>query len=545
MFPTLTTAPLGALPGLPDVLTLAAPAGPQTADFTALLAAELTSASPAMLAATPIAPADPAADPAAAPAASGGNILPVFDQTIAAIVLPAAAPIVAAPVVATPPLAAGKLVVTAPAAPPAHTAIVPPAQTKSHHQHPAMPAIAAEPAPASDAEIEPELEIEPECPTAAPAELALPPRSIGLAAVPATHGHPGPAPAHTASAHIGQTSDERHSDAPAPTLAPAQTLAPAPMLAHALTAFTPAPAPLPTLAPAAPPAPFLSPGLTVRAAPVPSDIPDRRTAAIAPHNAAHPALLVPAAPAPPPPGLAAIAKAAVALPEAAATMPAAPERGDPQRAVLPIRIELAAAAPASAPAPKSGRASHAAAPVLLEPASPPMAGPLAPGLTAAASIMPAPSAMPAAGPGAMPAAADRPLDFTAVLDRLIAAREAVQPQPAALTVAHSEFGPVRLHFAQDERGLAVTLASADPDFARAVAAAAPPVSPANTAQSAGMNAAPGQRGDPSSTGQGAAGNQPRGPHAERRDEPPARAGQPFEHSARSVGQPARHRGIFA
>ena len=492
MIPTLTSASLGALPGLSDVLTIAAD-GAQTADFTAFLAAELTLASPAALAATPITLSGPAADLAAAPAASGGNILPVLDQSIAAIVLPAAAPIVAAP-----PPVAGKQVVTAFAAPLAQAASVPLGQTKSHHQHPAMPAIAAKPATASDAEIEPEPEFEPECPVAAPAELALPTRSIGLVAVPATPAHPGLAPAHAPPAQTGQTSDERPGDAFAPTLAPAATPTPAPQ-----------------------------PALALPAAPAPSGNVARQAAAIAPQNAAHPAPLERAAPAP----------AAVAVPEAAATRPAAPEPSGPQRAAPHIRIELAAAVPASAPAPKSGRAEHAAAPVLLESASPPMAALLAAGLTAAASITPVPSAG--------PAAADRPLDFTAVLDRLIAAREAVQPQPATLTVAHSEFGPVRLHFRQDERGLAVTLASADPDFARSVAAAPPPVLPANAAQSASTNTAPGQRGEPSSTGQGAAGNQPRGPHAERRDEPPARAGQPFEHSAHSLGQPARHRGIFA
>ena len=502
MIPTLTSAPLGALPGLPGGLTLAVPAGPQTTDFTVFLAAELTLASPAMLATAPVAPvalADPAADLAAAPAASGGNILPVPGQSFAAIGLPAAVPITPTPVVATPPPTASKQVVTAPAAPLA--------QTKSQNEHSAMPAIAAEPATGSDAEIEPKPEFEPEFLVAAPAELDLPPRSHGLAAVPATPAHPGTAPAHTAFAHTepahlapmhtAQTRDQRHSNAPAPTLAPAAM--PAPVLPQALA--------LPT-------------------APAPSDSLARRAAAI------DPAALAPAPPAPAP-----IAKAAVAVLEAAATMPAAPERGVPLQPAPHIRIELGAAAPAPAPIPKSSRAGHSAAPTLLESASQLIAAPLAPGSTAAALATP----MPIAGP----AAADRPLDFTAVLDRLVAAREAVQPQPAALTVAHSEFGPVRLHFAQDERGLAVTLASADPDFARAVAAAPPPVLPANPAQSAGTNTAPGQRGEPSSTGQGAAGNQPRGPHAERRDEPPARAGQTFEHSARSVGQPARHRGIFA
>jgi len=68
-----------------------------------------------------------------------------------------------------------------------------------------------------------------------------------------------------------------------------------------------------------------------------------------------------------------------------------------------------------------------------------------------------------------------PQDFTHLIDRLVAARESAQPQAATLALAHAEFGPVELRFSQDGNGLSVTMASRDPDFARAVQAAVPPV----------------------------------------------------------------------
>lgn len=74
--------------------------------------------------------------------------------------------------------------------------------------------------------------------------------------------------------------------------------------------------------------------------------------------------------------------------------------------------------------------------------------------------------------------AARPHDFTALVDRLAAAREAVQPQSVSIAVAHREFGPVRLQFRNEDGALSVALASADPDFARAVAAAPPVQAPA-------------------------------------------------------------------
>jgi hypothetical protein len=71
----------------------------------------------------------------------------------------------------------------------------------------------------------------------------------------------------------------------------------------------------------------------------------------------------------------------------------------------------------------------------------------------------------------------RPHDFTALVNRLVAAREAVQPLTMGVNVVHAEFGHVRIKVQHEGDGLAVTLASSDPDFARAVSAAPAPVLP--------------------------------------------------------------------
>jgi hypothetical protein len=68
-------------------------------------------------------------------------------------------------------------------------------------------------------------------------------------------------------------------------------------------------------------------------------------------------------------------------------------------------------------------------------------------------------------------------DFAALIDRIVAAREA-SAAPVALAVRHAEFGPVTLRFEQGDSGLTVAATSPDPDFARAAAAALPTDRPA-------------------------------------------------------------------
>lgn len=107
-------------------------------------------------------------------------------------------------------------------------------------------------------------------------------------------------------------------------------------------------------------------------------------------------------------------------------------------------------------------------------------------------------------PFTMPASVQGPQDFAQLIDRLVAARETAQPQAARLALAHAEFGPVELQFSQDSNGLSVTLASNDPDFARAVQAAVPPVS----ASSESMAAQARSQGQGSAQQGGSGTNQP-------------------------------------
>lgn len=86
-------------------------------------------------------------------------------------------------------------------------------------------------------------------------------------------------------------------------------------------------------------------------------------------------------------------------------------------------------------------------------------------------------------------------DFATLVDRLVEARDAAltvqTPQSVAAAVTHSEFGEVSIRFEHRGDALSVSLASADPDFTRAVQAA----TPAAQANTAGDNGAQPQRQD--------------------------------------------------
>ncbi|MBB4611831.1 hypothetical protein [Novosphingobium taihuense] len=65
------------------------------------------------------------------------------------------------------------------------------------------------------------------------------------------------------------------------------------------------------------------------------------------------------------------------------------------------------------------------------------------------------------------------IDFATLVDTLARAREDASPRTVHASVAHAEFGRVSLRFDRDEdNALSVAMSSADPDFARAVSAAA-------------------------------------------------------------------------
>lgn len=99
-----------------------------------------------------------------------------------------------------------------------------------------------------------------------------------------------------------------------------------------------------------------------------------------------------------------------------------------------------------------------------------VASPVLPGLVDGSAQAPAPAA-----PGAVPAAGAAPAgqDFAALVERLVDARNSGAAQSTHATVQHAEFGQVSLKFQQDGGGLNVSMASADPDFAIAAAAAMP------------------------------------------------------------------------
>lgn len=134
---------------------------------------------------------------------------------------------------------------------------------------------------------------------------------------------------------------------------------------------------------------------------------------------------------------------------------------------------------------------------------------------------------------------NRPHDFSALIDRLVAAREAAAPQGVAVNVAHAEFGQVHLRFRQDDAGLSVAMTSADPAFARA-ASAMPPVLPVSDAQAGQFQS--GQRQDSSAASSQSGTGQQRGSTGERQGDQPH-----SNHTPRHAqsAKPQRRAGIFA
>lgn len=91
-------------------------------------------------------------------------------------------------------------------------------------------------------------------------------------------------------------------------------------------------------------------------------------------------------------------------------------------------------------------------------------------------------------------------DFATVIDRLLEARDAAVTRPVAMTMRHDDFGSVSLHFRTGDDGLSVTMASPDPDFARAVnAATATATAPAASSSQSDTSR---QSGDPAPSRQG-------------------------------------------
>lgn len=129
---------------------------------------------------------------------------------------------------------------------------------------------------------------------------------------------------------------------------------------------------------------------------------------------------------------------------------------------LPVAAMVADRAPAEARPRPAAKPAPAAA-VLAQPSTP-QAAPL---LADAATPFPL---MPVQAAPQAPATAGQ--DLAAIVDRLSAAREALAPANASLSIDHAEFGEISLRFDQRADGaLSVQLAAATPEAHRAISAA--------------------------------------------------------------------------
>lgn len=394
--------------------------------------------------------------------------------------------------------------------------------------------------------------------------------ALTIAASPAHATPPAPAqlplsstaPANAAP-YFDPTSDAAHPPAPRTATARTAPIAPLPQ-----AAVVPAATPLVTATPASPQALVQTLAQTLG----PTLAPTVPPSSLQPALAAPPSLpQVPdraATPAPTMPGT--LVSATLLAPSPNPRLPIA--LAPPQTLAEPLTPASAAAPqPVSQPAPQpslqpSGpgdptvasalhvakQPERAATPAAMTATADDAALTLAPPLAPTASVA-EPLTRASIAPSAL-----RPHDFAALVDSLVAAREAARPQAAAIAINHSEFGPIHLRFNQDDGGLSVSMASADPGFARAASLAMPPVA---TAPASGMLSSESggqqpqqQAGQPNSqnpsrphadaggsphgsgTGQGRAAPPPRS-----RDDEPGGAGQP----RRPPDPGSTRHGIFA
>lgn len=152
---------------------------------------------------------------------------------------------------------------------------------------------------------------------------------------------------------------------------------------------------------------------------------------------------------------------------------------------------------------------------------------------------------------------EAPADFSALVDRLVAAREAAQasvsPQAVHAAIAHAEFGQVSLRFEQQDGTLNVAMTSPDPDFARSALAAAPASQQGTDNSNSDNRGAPSRQdaGQPMSQPQAQTQGQANGQATHRSHHHHEQAAPQHRHRAdagtETTGgnQPARRRGIFA
>lgn len=222
----------------------------------------------------------------------------------------------------------------------------------------------------------------------------------------------------------------------------------------------------------------------------------------------------------------------------AAALPLAPAElvrtaGPLTRAPINLRLRAASSANAAqnwgaAPIVLTGKPGDAPAlvfePLQGKPALP-SNGPLSGEGAASPPTTPQPGEPVSTAPAMAPV---RSLDFAALVDRLVMARDAAAPQTVSLALTHAEFGKISLRFEQDDTGLNVGMTSPDPDFARAVSAAMPPERAGLAEQHQG-----GQSSRHDASGSDLPGQSRGGSNPERRDERGAPRPDP--------AQTARHR----
>lgn len=255
-----------------------------------------------------------------------------------------------------------------------------------------------------------------------------------------------------------------------------------------LTLALPGAAALPLPSPAAPAA--------TPAAPTPARSSPATAAAPAPQPAAPRPDVPPAAPAAQPPHAAAFAVTSLVLerdaaaPAADAAAPAAtPEQSAPetaaQNAARAQPSTLAALTGTPTPERPATRKLRSEADLKLpDPKS--AEAPLPE--TAGALAQTQPSFAPAS-PEAPAISGPQPISFDQLVESIARARDGMQPAgPVAVAMHHAEFGRISLRIEGDDTGLSVALASPDPTFAPAVAAAhaaavtAEPARPASSAE---------------------------------------------------------------
>ena len=130
--------------------------------------------------------------------------------------------------------------------------------------------------------------------------------------------------------------------------------------------------------------------------------------------------------------------------------------------------------------------------------------PAAPQLTVAVAEAPAASPIATAPPPVRPKTTH---DFTTLVDRLVEARDtaraALAPQTVSASLAHAQFGDIAIRFEHGGNALSVALSNPDPEFARAVQAAAPAAQANDSGSAPQRQDAAGQHQAGSASGQSA------------------------------------------